>query len=102
MKKLLGFGIGIGALVVGFVVLISLYLPASDPLQKADAIIVVSGGDTKGRTMHGIDLYEQGWAPKLVFSGAALDPKSASNAKVMMSIAAVSYTHLTLPTSDLV
>lgn len=88
MKKLLWFLLGIGALVVAFIVLISLYLPVSDPLKKADAIIVVSGGDTRGRTMHGIDLYEQGWAPKLIFSGAARDPKSASNAKVMMSIAA--------------
>lgn len=77
-----------GVIVGAFIVLISLYLPVRDPLQKADAIIVVSGGDTKGRTMHGIDLYEQGWAPKIIFSGAAADPSSASNAKVMMAIAA--------------
>lgn len=88
MKKLLLFLLGIAVIAVGYVVIISVYLPVSDPLQKADAIIVVSGGDTKGRTMHGIDLYQQGWAPKLIFSGAARDPKSASNAKVMMSIAA--------------
>lgn len=88
MKKLLLLVFCVAALIGGFVVLISLYLPVSDPLKKADAIIVVSGGDTRGRTMHGIDLYQQGWAPKLIFSGAARDPKSASNAKVMMSIAA--------------
>lgn len=81
---LTGIGLAIGA----YIVLISLYLPISDPLQKADAIIVVSGGDTRGRTMHGIDLYQQGWAPKLIFSGAAADPNSTSNAKAMMAIAA--------------
>ena len=88
MNKLLSFFVAIGIIVVGYVVLVSLYLPVSDPLKKADAIIVVSGGDTKGRTMHGIDLYEKGYAPKLIFSGAALDPKSVSNAKAMMVIAA--------------
>ncbi len=88
MKKLIIFLSGVAVLVVGYIVLISLYLPVSNPLQKADAIIVVSGGDTKGRTMHGIDLYQQKWAPILIFSGAALDPNSASNAKAMMAIAA--------------
>ena len=88
MNKLLGFLLGIGLLVVGYAVLVSLYLPVSNPLKKADAIIVVSGGDTRGRTMHGIDLYQKGWAPKLIFSGAARDPNSASNAKAMLAIAA--------------
>ncbi len=88
MKRFFGFFLLIALLVLGYAVLISLYLPVSDPLQKADAIIVVSGGDTKGRTMHGIDLYEQKWAPKLIFSGAAADPNSASNAKAMMATAA--------------
>lgn len=88
MKKFFAFLLALITLIGVYAVLISLYLPTNDPLQKADAIIVVSGGDTKGRTMHGIDLYEQNWAPKLIFSGAAADPKSASNAKVMMATAA--------------
>jgi uncharacterized SAM-binding protein YcdF (DUF218 family) len=88
VKKIFAFLIFIGVLVVTFIVLVSVYLPLRNPLQKADAIIVVSGGDTKGRAMHGIDLFEQGWAQKIIFSGAAADPNSASNAKVMMSIAA--------------
>lgn len=71
-----------------FIAAVSLYLPTSDPLEKADAIIVVSGGDTRGRTLHGVDLYKKGYAPTLIFSGAARDPNSASNAKVMYSIAA--------------
>lgn len=88
MKRLFAFLVLFMALLGAYIVLISLYLPVQDTLQKADAIIVVSGGDTKGRTMHGIDLYEQKWAPKIIFSGAAADPQSASNAKVMMSTAA--------------
>lgn len=88
MKTVIAILVGIGAIIGTYIVLVSLYLPVSDPLKKADAIIVVSGGDTRGRTMHGIDLYEQDWAPKLIFSGAAADPNSTSNAKAMMAIAA--------------
>lgn len=88
MKKIIGFIAVIALLVVGYAVAVSLFLPKTDPLKKADAIIVVSGGDTRGRTLHGVQLYEQGWAPKLIFSGAAKDPTSASNAKAMLAIAA--------------
>lgn len=88
MKKLSTFIIVAMVALVSYVVAISVFLPQQDPLQKADAIIVVSGGDTKGRTNHGVDLYQQGWAPKLIFSGAARDPNSASNAKAMLAIAA--------------
>lgn len=87
MKKFLLILAGLLFICVAYAAAVSLYLPISDPLQKADAIIVVSGGDTRGRTMHGIDLYQQGLAPKLIFSGAAADPNSASNAKAMLAIA---------------
>jgi uncharacterized SAM-binding protein YcdF (DUF218 family) len=97
MKKFLVFIAVLCTLIGAYAVLISLYLPVHDPLKKAEAIIVVSGGDTRGRTMHGIDLYKQGWAPKLIFSGAAADPNSASNAKVMMATAA----SRGVPTSDI-
>jgi uncharacterized SAM-binding protein YcdF (DUF218 family) len=49
----------------------------------ADAIIAVSGGDTTGRTSEAIRLYENGWAGKLIFSGAALDKSGPSNAEAM-------------------
>lgn len=88
MKKLLLVLGGIALLAATFIVAVSLYLPVNDPLQKADAIVVVSGGDTRGRTLHGVELYQQGWAPTLIFSGAAKDPHSASNAKAMRAIAA--------------
>ncbi|MCD8561705.1 hypothetical protein LRY29_01400 [Candidatus Saccharibacteria bacterium] len=35
----------------------------------ADAIVVVSGGDTPARTQAGIDLYQNGWADVLILSG---------------------------------
>jgi uncharacterized SAM-binding protein YcdF (DUF218 family) len=51
--------------------------------QKADAIVAVSGGNTAVRTAEAIRLYENGWADMLIFSGAALDEYSPSNAEVM-------------------
>lgn len=51
--------------------------------DKADAIVVVSGGDTAARTAAGINLYQQGWADYLVVSGAALDKSGPSNAEAM-------------------
>lgn len=55
--------------------------------EKADAIIAVSGGDTAARTEEAITLYKDGWASKLVFSGAAEDTSGPSNAAVMRDIA---------------
>lgn len=49
----------------------------------ADAIIAISGGDTPARASEAIALYKDGWAPRLIFSGAALDPDSPSNAAAM-------------------
>lgn len=50
---------------------------------RADAIVVFSGGDTNARTDAGITLYQQDWAETIIFSGAALDPDSPSNAAAM-------------------
>lgn len=65
--------------------------------QAADAIVAVSGGDTGARTEEAIKLYHNGWAPKLVFSGAAHDDDSPSNAAVMRDIAL----HRGVPESDI-
>lgn len=59
------------------------YLPSTGKCSPADAIIVVSGGDTKARTAEGIRLFKDKWAPLLIFSGAAKDPDSPSNAETM-------------------
>lgn len=61
-------------------ILLGKYLSPSDILTKVDAIVVVSGdGD---RMKHAIDLYKQGYAPKLILSGAARDGLT-SNALAM-------------------
>ena len=51
--------------------------------KDADAVIAISGGDTGARTREAIKLYENGWATKLIFSGAAQDKSGPSNAQVM-------------------
>lgn len=86
MKKFLGWILAIilTALVVGFVLLVGVgfYLSPQNNPDKADAIVVVSGGQTTSRAEKGIDLYKQGYAPNIIFSGAALDD-GPSNAFAM-------------------
>lgn len=53
------------------------------PCQSADAIVAVSGGDTSARAGEAIRLFQNGWGKTLIFSGAAFDPSSPSNASVM-------------------
>lgn len=52
-------------------ILLGKYLSPSDSLTSADAIVAVSGDDD--RIKHVIDLYKQGFSPKLILSGAARD-----------------------------
>lgn len=59
----------------------------SGACRKADAIVVISGGDTIGRTDEAIDLYKNGWAKYIIFSGAAADKNGPSNALVMQDYA---------------
>ena len=49
----------------------------------AGAIVAISGGDTTARTKSAVELYRHGWAPVLVFSGAAEDKDGPSNAAAM-------------------
>ncbi len=51
--------------------------------QSADAIVAVSGGNTSVRAAEAIRLYKAGWSDTLIFSGAAADPSSPSNAAAM-------------------
>lgn len=74
-------GVGGAFLGVGF------WLSPQDNLQKSQAIVAISGGDTAARTQEAVRLYKAGWAPKIIFSGAALDPNSPSNARAMQTIA---------------
>lgn len=66
--------------------------------QAADAIVAVSGGDTGARTRQAIELYHNGWAPKLIFSGAARDKSGPSNAEAMRREART----LGVPDSDII
>lgn len=59
----------------------------TSPCQAADAIVAISGGDTLSRAREAIGLYQKGWAPKLIFSGAAQDKSGPSNAEVMRQTA---------------
>lgn len=47
------------------------FLSPQDRLEKSDVIVAISGGDTIARTDEAIKLYKEGWAPYLLFSGAA-------------------------------
>lgn len=55
--------------------------------QAVDVIVVVSGGNTKARVEEAVKLYKNGWSKKLIFSGAAQDKTSLSNAAEMKIIA---------------
>lgn len=91
MKTIIGIVISLMVVVVG----LSIYLAPNNlancddypssvkPCQTADAIVAVSGGDTTARTTEAIRLYKNGWAPKLIFSGAAQDKSGPSNAEAM-------------------
>ena len=77
------------AVVVFAPMLIAVYLSPQDSLAKVDAIVVVSGGDTDARITEGVKLYQQKWAPKIIFSGAAAEG-DVSNALAMARIAIAS------------
>ncbi len=66
---------------------ITKFLSPRDELKKVDAIVAISGGDTTARAEQATRLYEAGWADEIIFSGAALDPLSPSNAEVMREFA---------------
>lgn len=87
--------ISVVAFVAIFIALVSIYLQPnnfigcndtpseSSECATSDAIVVVSGGDTQDRTEAGIELFKNGWADTLIFSGAAQDKSGPSNAEAM-------------------
>ena len=92
IKWIFIFPASVAAIIIG----ISVYLQPNDFIGcgdrpttgssqciKADAIVVVSGGDTNARTDEGIKLFKDGWADSIVFSGAAQDKSGPSNAATM-------------------
>lgn len=91
MKRFLVGLIAFLIIVVGLVGLLFVglpyYLAPQDKLVKADAIVAISGGETTSRTLGAVKLYDEGYAPTIIFSGAASDPTSVSNAAAMKQIA---------------
>jgi uncharacterized SAM-binding protein YcdF (DUF218 family) len=57
--------------------------PTDGQCVAADAVVAISGGNTTSRAEEAVALYKNGWTKTLIFSGAALDPESPSNAEVM-------------------
>jgi len=47
------------------------YLVTENPLQKADAIVVLSG-DSIARTLEAVRLYQDGWAPRIILTHQVL------------------------------
>jgi uncharacterized SAM-binding protein YcdF (DUF218 family) len=80
-------GVVLLALVLGVLYGIGYYLSPQDELAKSDAIVAISGGETDTRALEAIKLYEAGWAPKIIFSGAAEDTSGPSNAEAMKRLA---------------
>lgn len=78
-----GIAMGLILLVVVTVISIGFYLSPQGRLQHADVIVAISGGETSQRTREAIKLYQQGYAPRLLFSGAAADTTGPSNAAAM-------------------
>jgi uncharacterized SAM-binding protein YcdF (DUF218 family) len=91
IKTLVGIVLGLAVVIIG----LSIYLQPDDlhgcgttpginaPCASVDAIVAISGGDTNARADQAISLYENGWAPSLIFSGAAEDKSGPSNAEAM-------------------
>ena len=86
MRRFL-FGVLTGALltIISGTVALALIgrgLAVEDPLAKADVIVAISG-DEGPRTEMAVSLWQQGFAPLLLFSGASLDPDSVSSGELM-------------------
>jgi uncharacterized SAM-binding protein YcdF (DUF218 family) len=63
-------------------------IPGDKPgCQIVDAIVAVSGGDTEARVEEAVKLFNNGWASKLILSGAAQDKTGPSNAAAMKDMA---------------
>lgn len=60
---------------------------ASESCRKADAVVVISGGDTGARTRYAASLVEAELAPILITSGDSAQPGVISNAEEMRDIA---------------
>lgn len=72
-------------LIIALPLFIGWYLSPQDPIEKTDVIVTVSGGDNNARIEKTVELYKQGWAPTIIYSGAAAEG-DISNAEAMHNI----------------
>ncbi|MBW6431671.1 YdcF family protein [Patescibacteria group bacterium] len=89
MKKIINRIVWGGAVLIALVFALPLfigwYLSPQDSIRKADAIVTVSGGDNNARIKKTVELYKEGWAPYIIYSGAAAEG-NVSNAAAMRNI----------------
>lgn len=57
---------------IGFLPFAGRYLVYQDPLEKADAVIVLAGARVE-RWLEGVELYRGGWAPQVVISPGRIE-----------------------------
>lgn len=86
MKKLVLFLIILGGLLLLIPIWIGFFLSPQNKLEKVDAIVAISGGETVERVNEAVKLYQQDYAPVIIFSGAARD-RGVSNAESMQQLA---------------
>jgi uncharacterized SAM-binding protein YcdF (DUF218 family) len=63
------------------------FLVVTDALPHADAIVVL-GGDAPHRARHAVDLFNQGYAPLVVFSGGTLQDVGLACSSSLLSLEA--------------
>lgn len=85
-KKLIWVVVVLILIIIALPLFVGWYLSPQDALGKVDAVVVVSGGDSDKRIDKGVQLYKEGWAKVLIFSGAAAEG-NISNAAAMKNIA---------------
>lgn len=85
IKKLVWFAAILVLIIIALPLLVGWYLSPQDILEESDAIVVVSGGDNNARIQKAADLYKEGWATYILFSGAAAEG-NVSNALAMKRI----------------
>lgn len=86
MKWLFAFLVLITLVILTATLGVGFFLAPQDKLEKSDAIVAISGGETAERTEEAVDLYKANYAPVLIFSGAARD-EGTSNAQAMKQLA---------------
>src|SRR3972149_1878023 len=77
------------ALYVGYPFLlkaIGRYLVTEDPLQKADAIVVLAGNGGVARTLEAVRLYQDGYAPKIILTHQILPKGYEALARLSITV----------------